>query len=309
MRNIGKDISHELNKADYRARLEAMRAHVLGDADVARFLEAHQDQLSPEAINRSLSKLYEYVQEKERIQAGKPPKFPNYSPHLMLNVNYIDIEYQPTQDYLDRQAQRDRQARVSLVQLPKDLHAASFADFDREDPKRQQALLAAIDFAAQVVDHPQQFVAAPYFYGPFGVGKTYLLGAIANYFADHHITSILIHYPTFMSELKQAIGDNNVQAHIDRLLNAEILVIDDIGAEKNTAWARDEVLGVILQGRMSEGRPTLFSSNFNMDELEDHFAHSDRGQSLEPVKAGRIMERIRYLAYEVMMEGRNRRHQ
>lgn len=36
----------------------------------------------------------------------------------------------------------------------------------------------------------------------------------------------------------------------NELLNSDLLLIDDIGAENNTPWARDEVLGSILQSRM-----------------------------------------------------------
>ncbi|MDO4681136.1 MAG: primosomal protein DnaI [Aerococcus sp.] len=309
MRNIGQDITHELNKSNYRERLQQMKEEVLRDSDVRAFLHQHESELTSNAIDRSLSKLYEYVQEKHRIETHQTPKFPNYYPRLIVNVNYIDIEYVPTEEYLAKQAERERLERVSLVQLPKDLHHATFDQFDQSDPARQNALEAAVDFAEQVIANPGKFVQAPYFYGPFGVGKTYLLGAIANAFAEHDIESVLIHYPTFVTSLKQSINDNTVQDRIDELLEAQILVIDDIGAEKNTAWERDEVLGVVLQGRMSEGRPTLFSSNFDMDDLEDHFAHSDHGQSHEPVKAGRIMERIRTLAREVEMGGRNRRYQ
>ena len=70
--------------------------------------------------------------------------------------------------------------------------------------------------------------------------------------------------------------------------------IDDIGAETTTSWGRDEVLGTILQYRMQEGLVTFFTSNFTMDELEEHFSVSkgsnDSVNNLEepPVKPGSI---------------------
>ncbi|HFK9986324.1 TPA: primosomal protein DnaI, partial [Enterococcus faecium] len=50
-----------------------------------------------------------------------------------------------------------------------------------------------------------------------------------------------------------------------------------------------------------------FSSNFTMDELEQHLSVTQRGDE-EPLKAKRIMERIRYLTKEIEMTGRNRRN-
>ena len=38
---------------------------------------------------------------------------------------------------------------------------------------------------------------------------------------------------------------------------AEILILDDIGAEQMSAWVRDEILQVILQHRMQEKSPNL----------------------------------------------------
>ncbi len=106
--------------------------------------------------------------------------------------------------------------------------------------------------------------------------------------------------------MKQAIGKETVGPELTRVKQAPILMIDDIGADSLSSWIRDEVLGVILQYRMQEHLPTFFSSNFSMDELEEHLSVTQRGE-IEPLKAKRIMERIRYLSQEVSMSGRNRR--
>ncbi|MPN64343.1 Primosomal protein DnaI [bioreactor metagenome] len=107
-------------------------------------------------------------------------------------------------------------------------------------------------------------------------------------------------------EMKQAIQSNTVNEKIDAVKKAEILMLDDIGAEANSTWIRDEVLGVILQYRMQEDLPTFFSSNFTMQQLEEHLRMGNRGDD-EPMKAKRLMERIRFLSREVPMTGKNRR--
>ena len=73
---------------------------------------------------------------------------------------------------------------------------------------------------------------------------------------------------------------------------AEILILDDIGAEQMSAWVRDEILQVILQHRMQENLPTFFTSNFNFEELERHFAASRNGD--ETWQAKRVMERVKF---------------
>jgi primosomal protein DnaI len=107
--------------------------------------------------------------------------------------------------------------------------------------------------------------------------------------------------------MKQAIGKDQVAEKLDAVKRSPILMIDDIGADAMSSWIRDEVFGVILQYRMQEQLPTFFSSNFTMDELEQHLSVTQRGDE-EPLKAKRIMERIRYLTKEIEMTGRNRRN-
>ena len=69
--------------------------------------------------------------------------------------------------------------------------------------------------------------------------------------------------------VKNAIGDGNVKNLVDEIKQAEVLILDDIGAEQSTPWVRDEVLQVILQYRMQEDLPTFFTSNFNFEDLEN----------------------------------------
>lgn len=107
--------------------------------------------------------------------------------------------------------------------------------------------------------------------------------------------------------MKQAIGKDQVAEKLDAVKRSPILMIDDIGADAMSSWIQDEVFGVILQYRMQEQLPTFFSSNFTMDELEQHLSVTQRGDE-EPLKAKRIMERIRYLTKEIEMTGRNRRN-
>ena len=50
-----------------------------------------------------------------------------------------------------------------------------------------------------------------YFYGQFGVGKSYLLGAIANELAAEKIPSMIVYVPELFRELKSSIGDSTLK--------------------------------------------------------------------------------------------------
>ena len=172
---------------------------------------------------------------------------------------------------------------------------------------RSQAIQQAAHFIQQYEQKQSTFVKGLYLVGNFGVGKTYLLGAIAKKLAEDGYDSTLIHFPTFAVEMKQAIGKDTMIQLLNEIKTAPILMIDDIGADAMSSWIRDDVLGVILQYRMQEMLPTFFSSNFTMKELERHLTVTQKGDQ-EPIKAMRIMERIAYLSQEIMMIGQNRRN-
>ena len=112
-------------------------------------------------------------------------------------------------------------------------------------------------------------------------------------------------YAAVGTEFKNAINTGTVKEQIDQIKQSEILVLDDIGAEQQSPWIRDDVLQVILQYRMQENLLTFFTSNLDFKGLEEHFAASRSGD--ETWQAKRVMERIRYLAREIHLQGDNRR--
>lgn len=169
--------------------------------------------------------------------------------------------------------------------------------------------MAAYDFIETYEASPHRRHQALYLAGSFGVGKTYLLAAIANQLANDGFSSTLVHFPSLAVEMKNAIAQNGVGDKLEAIKKAPVLMIDDIGADAMSAWVRDDILGVILEYRMQEELPTFFSSNFSMAQLEnEHLRVSSRGDD-EPLKAQRLMQRIRFLAREITMIGVNRRPQ
>src|SRR5699024_4860926 len=133
-----------------------------------------------------------------------------------------------------------------------------------------------------------------YLFGIFGVGKTFLLGALANELKKFNISSTLIYMPEFVREINASLKDDSVNEKIEYFKNADILMLDDIGAELQSAWFRDEILGSILQYRMMEGLPVFFTSNLSLKQLEEHLATTKSGTDV--LKAGRIIQRIQQVS-------------
>ena len=144
-----------------------------------------------------------------------------------------------------------------------------------------------------------------YLTGSFGSGKTYLIAALLNEMAKKKVASALVYYPEFLRSLKSSF-QTDYNERFDYIKKSPLLLLDDIGAENESAWSRDEVLGPILQYRMQNHLPTFFTSNLNLKELETIFATTSSG--VDKVKARRIIERIKQLTISMELIGKNRRN-
>lgn len=308
-----KSVSQQLQKilAGRHEETQRLRQEVLNDPEISHFLQYHQAELTPEIIDRGMSKLYEFYHEKQLAANHQTTVAPGYSPQLTIRNMQIDVTYVPTAKLRAEQAAKELESRVTLRNMPKFIRQADFDHFytdeEHQTASRQEAFNAALRFVSSY--QPGNFQQGLYLYGSFGVGKTYLLGAIANALAQQGVESTLLHFPSFAVSMKAAIRDNSTGDILDDVKQAPILMIDDIGADAMSSWIRDDILGVILEYRMQQELPAFFSSNFSMDQLEtEHLAVDNQGNE-EPLKAKRIMERIRYLAVETQMMGDNLRNQ
>lgn len=143
-----------------------------------------------------------------------------------------------------------------------------------------------------------------YLSGNFGSGKSYIVSACLNELVKDGHSAAMIYYPEFLRSLKSSFS-TDFDEQYDYARKSDLLLLDDIGAENITPWSRDEILGPILQYRMENNLPTFFTSNLTMDELEIHL--SEGKNSIDKVKAKRIIERIKYLSTELKLISKNQR--
>ena len=306
---LNKTIQKMMQGRNIAASMDQVMKQVYQDPEVRDFLTSNRDRLTKENIRRGRSKLYEFFHEKQLIKAGKATVAPGYSPQLQLVAGQIDVTYVPTQQLIERRQQQHLRQLVNSINMPKFIRRATMDDYYLDDQNGTAGRVMAYNAANDFIDNYQadHFRPGLYLTGSFGVGKTYLLAATANELAKHDVATTLVHFPSFAVEMKNSIRNNEAGAKINAVKKAPVLMLDDIGADAMSTWVRDDVLGVILEYRMQEELPTFFSSNFSMDQLEkQHLAINNQGV-VEPVKAARIMERIKFLSREIEMNGEDLR--
>ena len=298
MESVGDVLKGHPSRFQYQDLVQ----QIVKDPDVAAFIQ--KESLSQEELNRSISKFNQYITERDKFLRGDTDYIARgYKPILVMNHGYADVSYEETPELIAAEKEAAIKKRLNLINLPSSLKNISFLDVYRDDVARLTVLNKMIKF---VNDYPENRKGL-YLYGDFGVGKSFMVAALAHDLSEKRgVSSTLLHYPSFVIDVKNAIGDGNVKSLVDEIKQAEVLIFDDIGAEQSTPWVRDEVLQVILQYRMQEDLPTFFTSNFSFEDLEKHFAKGKNGND-ETWEARRVMERIRYLAEETRLEGENRR--
>lgn len=309
MEKINDTLKRLGNNANFQSRYNKMRQEILMHPNVRAFLIEHEGEVTQEMIERSLMTLYDYANQSKNCQDCTSLEecknlMKGYHPELVIRRGSIEIYYDQCPRKVMDDEKRKSEKLIRSMYVPKDIISASFADIDLNVPGR----LEAVDRATHFVENyqPGSKEKGLYFYGKFGVGKSYLLGAIANELAKKKISSMIVYFPELLRELKNSIGDSTLNEKIETIKKQPVLMIDDIGAETMSSWTRDEVLGPILQYRMQEYLPTFFTTNFDYDGLEHHLTYSQRGEE-EKMKARRILERIRYLTVPVLVDGPNRR--
>lgn len=184
----------------------------------------------------------------------------------------------------------------------REIQNAKMSEIDITDKKR----VPVIKWLKKFYDKydPNENFKGLYLHGNFGCGKTYLIAALFNELAKKRISTEIVYYPELLRDIKNDFDSSGDL--LEYLEDVDLLLIDDIGAEKVTEWSRDEILGTILQSRMNNYKTTFFTSNLTMKELENHLRGTN-SFSDDEVKARRIIERINQLTEDMEMISENKR--
>ena len=264
--------------------------------------QAEHPALTRDDYLRSLSSIYTAVKEQywcERCPGLKecPNLVKGHSTQLEVAHQNIVSSITPCSKQLAHEEEVRRRRLMRSYYVSEETLNASFEGMVI-DTDNLASVEAAVQFCEKIGTGER--VKGLYFHGPFGVGKSYIMGAIGRELSEKNVASLLVYVPDFIREMKDSISDQSYAGKLELLKEVPVLILDDIGAENLTPWVRDEILGVILNQRANNHLPTLFTSNYSLEELQEHLSISN-GNRIEQTKAARIMERIRHFVdvYEI----------
>ena len=213
------------------------------------------------------------------------------------------FKYAPCRYLKEENKKAKNKNLIKTLYLPTKILEAKIENFDINSESRKKIFAKINEFITATRNN--EYAKGLYLYGTFSIGKTYTLACIANELARNNIESLLIYFPDLVSDLKNAISDNNrYESLINMLKSIPVLMLDDLGSENMTPWVRDEILGPILNYRVLENKPVFISSNVKPSDLKDHLAIDKLKEST--LKADRIMSRLNALMVSINMDDSNK---
>jgi len=130
---------------------------------------------------------------------------------------------------------------------------------------QNEELLRAVDTARRFADAFPVVQKGLMLIGPPGIGKTHIAVSVL-----HHVIRRTgargLYYDTraLLRDIRSTYNPVLHMAEMDVIrpvMEAELLVLDDLGAERLTDWV-EETMSLIVNTRYNERRPTIFTSNY-----------------------------------------------
>lgn len=122
-------------------------------------------------------------------------------------------------------------------------------------------------------------------YGGTGTGKTHLLAAAFNVLLGAGRYPLYTVVPALLDHIREGLDEPDSReygARFRAVRSTEILLLDDLGAERSSAWS-DELLFKLLDYRYREGLPTLVATNLIPADLEPRIASRLQDRALSTV--------------------------
>lgn len=148
----------------------------------------------------------------------------------------------------------------------------SFGNFSLREPERLEAeaqlnLESVFRAAQEYAENPQGWLVLT---GTYGCGKTHLAAAVGNYRKGMGDEPIFVVVPDLLDHLRATFSptsNTSYDSMFNRVKSAPILIMDDLGTQSATPWAREK-LYQIFNERYNAKLPTVITMSSNLADLD-----------------------------------------
>jgi DNA replication protein DnaC len=194
---------------------------------------------------------------------------------------------------------RKANGQLATVRLPRRYDGYHFQNYKPQNPTQSAALRSAMAFAMEypAVDRGLLMM------GTVGVGKTHLAVSILKGLSERGFDCLFYEFSTLLKEIQDSYNPQTQTSEVSVLspvLNADVLVLDELGASKPTEWVRDTMTHII-NARYNQKKFTIFTTNY-LDERRDQ-----REDTLEDRIGIRARSRLYEMCRTVFISGPDHR--
>ena len=176
----------------------------------------------------------------------------------------------------------------SASMMPGKLKTASFDSFEvkKENSKAYRISREYVDNFLDMEKVNQGLL----FYGPVGTGKSYTAACIANALMEKEIPVIMTSFVKILQDFWTF--DQSGGGYLETLNEARLLIVDDLGAERNTDYSLEKVYSVV-EDRIRANKPMILTTNLTLEEM----------MQVHDIRYKRIYDRIFEACFPVLIDG------
>ncbi len=118
------------------------------------------------------------------------------------------------------------------------------------------------------------------FFGDNGLGKTYMLSALANSLTDMGKIVVYQSAPVLLEKIKRSSFTNEIDEINELIENCDLLIIDDLGKDYITEYTKSTLFNII-NIRYNSNKPIAISTNLDLNELEEAYGNAIQSRLVE----------------------------
>jgi DNA replication protein DnaC len=197
---------------------------------------------------------------------------------------------------------------LKAARIPRRYASCDFDSFTPRTKLQEMALQMTREFAREYVSRSVREVNefGLLFTGPPGVGKTHLaVAALRLLVADYGVPGLFADFRDVMKTIQASydpVSETSESDVLRPLFQAEVLLLDDLGASRMTEWVRD-TFGHIVGTRYNDRKVTLITTNIS-DETGSRAAEK---ASLTERVGPAVRSRLHEMCQQIPLDGEDYR--
>lgn len=185
----------------------------------------------------------------------------------------------------EKQKQREKEQEIEKLKRSCFISMSQWAyTFDNYKGEKDKSYTIAKNYVKEYEQMKKENIGL-LFCGTVGSGKTYLACCIANALIEEYMIRVKIrNFAQIINDLQKSGFDLDKNEYIESLTNVSVLILDDLGIERDTSYAKEQVY-YIVNSRYLKQKPTIFTTNLPYEKIQN----SDDGVEYERIYS-RIIE-------------------